>query len=145
MEIKLKPCPFCGAKAKVRRIKDSYKIMCAECGASSHRVHIQPWHDNKFVAQCQSAKAWNVRFAVENEPLALYELRRMKLKEWVWIEVLQPERFREGDSAYYRKCAQRYDDKAFSCGYPGITFDFPSEDYGKSWLAYRLKPEEGAQ
>ncbi len=79
-----------------------------------------------------------------NKPLTLDELREMDLKEWAWIEVLEPERFRETVSSYYRTCVQWYDDKAFSCGYPGITFDFFYEDYGKTWLAYRRKPEEGA-
>ncbi len=61
MEIKLKPCPFCGERGRVRKTKMGYRIVCAECGAASHCAVIQQWHDNKFVAQCQAAKAWNER------------------------------------------------------------------------------------
>lgn len=63
MKVKLKPCPFCGGKGRVRRLKEGYRIVCEECGASSHYVFIQRWHDSKSVAQCQAAKAWNSRIA----------------------------------------------------------------------------------
>lgn len=61
MELKLKPCPFCGGIGRIRKLKNGYRIVCGKCGASSHYVFIQPWHDNKFVAQCQAASAWNIR------------------------------------------------------------------------------------
>lgn len=48
----------------MRKLKNGYRIVCEECGGSSHYTFIQPWHDNKFVAQCQAAKAWNSRFNV---------------------------------------------------------------------------------
>lgn len=31
--------------------------------------------------------------------------------------------------------------KAFCCGYPGWSTGLPYADYGKTWLAYRTKPE----
>ena len=67
MELKLKPCPFCSGKGRVRKLKkNGYRIVCEECGASSHYAFVQPWHDNKFVAQCQAAKAWNSRDREDN-------------------------------------------------------------------------------
>lgn len=64
MELKLKPCPFCGGRGRVRKLERGYRIVCKECGGSSHYAFTQPWHDNKFVAQCQAAKAWNKRIEV---------------------------------------------------------------------------------
>lgn len=63
MDIKLKCCPFCGGRGRVRKLERGYRIVCEECGASSHYVYIKKWHDSKDVAQCQAAKAWNSRFA----------------------------------------------------------------------------------
>lgn len=77
MELILKPCPFCGGKGRVRKLKNGYRIVCKECGASSHYVFTQPWHDNKYVAQCQAAKAWNSRHVPINRPLTIAELRAM--------------------------------------------------------------------
>lgn len=66
MELKLKPCPFCGGRGRVRKLKNGYRIVCEECGGASHYAFIQPWHDNKSVAQCNVAKAWNLRNRVDN-------------------------------------------------------------------------------
>ena len=73
------------------------------------------------------------------EPLTLDELRKMPIRDWVWIEVFKS---KEAVSAYYRKYDGYKKDEIFWCGYPGLGFRFFYEDYGKSWLAYRQKPEE---
>ena len=75
-----------------------------------------------------------------NEPLTLDELREMPIRDWAWIEVLHS---KEAVSAYYRKYDGYKTDEIFWCGYPGLGFRFFYEDYGKTWLAYRQKPEEG--
>ena len=79
------------------------------------------------------------------EPLTLYELRQMPIRDWVWIEILNPDAFRSKEtvSAYYRKYDGYKTDEIFWCGYPGLGFGFDYADYGKTWLAYRRKPEEG--
>ena len=79
------------------------------------------------------------------EPLTLDELRQMPIRDWVWIEILNPDAFRSKEtvSAYYRKYDGYKKDEIFWCGYPGLGFRFFYEDYGKNWLAYRQKPEEG--
>ena len=79
-----------------------------------------------------------------NEPLTLDELREMPIRDWVWIDVLNPDAFRSKEtvSAYYRKYDGYKKDEIFWCGYPGLGFRFFYEDYGKTWLAYRQKPEE---
>ena len=78
------------------------------------------------------------------EPLTLGELRQMPIRDWVWIEILNPDAFRSKEtvSAYYRKYDGYKADEIFWCGYPGLGFGFDYADYGKTWLAYRQKPEE---
>ena len=78
-------------------------------------------------------------------PLTLDELREMPIRDWVWIEILNPDAFRSKEtvSAYYRKYDGYKKDEIFWCGYPGLGFGFDYADYGKTWLAYRQKPEEG--
>ena len=76
----------------------------------------------------------------KNEPLTLDELRQMPIRDWVWIDVLHS---KEDVSSYYRKYDGYKKDEIFWCGYPGLGFRFFYEDYGKTWLAYRQKPEEG--
>ena len=75
-----------------------------------------------------------------NEPLTLDELRQMPIRDWVWIDVFHS---KEAVSSYYRKYDGYKKDEIFWCGYPGLGFRFFYEDYGKTWLAYRHKPEEG--
>ena len=79
------------------------------------------------------------------EPLTLDELRQMPIRDWVWIEILNPDAFRSKEtvSAYYRKYDGYKKAEIFWCGYPGLGFGFDYVDYGKTWLAYRQKPEEG--
>lgn len=58
----LKPCPFCGGKAKIRKAgKDGYCVVCSECGARGERVVVKEWHDTKYIAQQQAKNAWNTR------------------------------------------------------------------------------------
>ena len=79
------------------------------------------------------------------EPLTLDDLRQMPIRDWVWIEILNPDAFRSKEtvSAYYRKYDGYKADEIFWCGYPGLGFGFDYADYGKTWQAYRQKPEEG--
>ena len=76
------------------------------------------------------------------EPLTLDELRQMPIRDWVWIDVFHS---KEAVSSYYRKYDGYKKDEIFWCGYPGLGFRFFYEDYGKTWLAYRQKPEEGTE
>ena len=73
------------------------------------------------------------------EPLTLDELRQMPIRDWVWIDVIHS---KEAVYSYYRKYDGYKKDEIFWCGYPGLGFRFFYEDYGKTWLAYRQKPEE---
>ena len=87
-----------------------------------------------------SALRQQERFGEVNKALTLEELRQMPIRDWVWIDVLHS---KEAVSSYYRKYDGYKKDEIFWCGYPGLGFRFFYEDYGKTWLAYRQKPEEG--
>lgn len=80
-----------------------------------------------------------------NDQLTLEELREMDLFEWLWIEVVCPSRmqvFRKIESAYYQVFEDYTDGDALCCGWPGLIHKFEYDDYGKTWLAYRRRPEE---
>lgn len=84
----------------------------------------------------------------ENKLLTLDELREMPLLEWLWIELIHPsdrQKFQKVKSAYYQIFEDYTDGDALCCGWTGLIHDFEYENYGKTWLAYRRKPEEGAK
>lgn len=80
-----------------------------------------------------------------NEPLTLEQMRQMDTdmenRPWVWIEVLKPFKYELKTSAYYQVQSDCTHDRAFCCGYPGLGFAFDYDDFGKTWLTYRRKPE----
>lgn len=78
-----------------------------------------------------------------NPPLTLDELRKMVLEDWLWIEILIPSAFRRTKPGYYQIHSDFTKGEALCCGWPGTIFEFEYEDYGKTWLAYRRKPQEG--
>lgn len=73
-----------------------------------------------------------------NDPLTLDELREMD-REPVWV--CNPADIRWGHYALVRN--DRFDGPEYNyCAYAvGVSWSF--SDYGKTWLAYRRKPEEG--
>ena len=104
------------------------------------------WPDSRYTILREaldmaiSALRQQERFGEVNKALTLDELRQMPIRNWVWIDVLHS---KEAVSSYYRKYDGYKKDEIFWCGYPGLGFRFFYEDYGKTWLAYRQKPEEG--
>ena len=59
-EIELKPCPFCGGKAKFKDIgarKTAISVGCATCCASSRIILISA----EYCANERAAKDWNRR------------------------------------------------------------------------------------
>ena len=93
----------------------------------------------EFYKLAESALRQQETVTNRNEPLTMDELREMPIRDWVWIDVLH---LKEAISSYYRKYDGYKKDEIFWCGYPGLGFRFFYEDYGKTWLAYRQKPEE---
>lgn len=120
----LKPCPHCDGKSAVVNFMpgkpDGYwQGVCRKCGMRTK------YHQTRQDA----ISAMNRRAQPDNAPLTLEELRGME-GEPVWVEVL-------GDKAWWIviRSAER---GKLTTDYGGW-FDF--KDYGKTWLAYRRKPE----
>ncbi len=138
MNEKLKSCPFCEGEAKQYLSVCSW-VECKKCGVKTPQYQF----DNQSIA------AWNTRAADENPVLTIEELQKinddMENRPWVWIEVL-PERSKYSsvhiESAYYQAHSDYTEGEAFCCGYPGLGFHFEYEEYGKTWLAYKRKPED---
>ncbi|WP_040662485.1 Lar family restriction alleviation protein [Oscillibacter ruminantium] len=133
----LKPCPCCDADNPFKRAipevgipsgDSGYRvtIKCRDCGCSITR-----WALKKAWAIESAEAAWNRRAQPDNAPLTLDELRGMD-GEPVYIVG----RLYGGWTVPWRNAAKyiaRCPDEANISHYP--------KDYGKTWLAYRTKPE----
>ena len=73
-EYSLKPCPFCGGKARIGYFTETagiayavtYKysyVECIECGSKTHNVIVSAEHCSNDLA----VKAWNKRVSDGNE------------------------------------------------------------------------------
>jgi hypothetical protein len=126
-------CPYCAHEfdwgGYWRRGKF---IDCPECGKEMY-----VWQNIEYVACTKDFNA-DEYYAMETSDgrLSINELQNMPLHEWVWIEVLAPFESKDKISAYYRKQVDYSRGMAFCCGYPGLSFSFDYNEYGKSWVAY---------
>ncbi len=77
----------------------------------------------------------------KNVPLTETQIRELKLREWLYVEVIG-RCCGKCESAYYQVQPDYSHGEALCCGYPGLGFEFDYCDYGKTWLAYRHKPKE---
>jgi hypothetical protein len=128
----LKPCPFCGGEARVMQYgEQEYLPTCNDC----HCIL-----DYCFLCEEDAVETWNRRTQpkgveidtvkpveidqFKNAPLTLEELRGMDGPVWVCYqqETWGP---------------QHPNADNLTCSRYKFTFD----NYGKTWLAYRRKPE----
>jgi len=129
MDIKLKPCPFCGKQAEVffepneSDSNDECKWVvvcngCASCGGY--------WKEKE-----KSIDAWNCRNELENKPLSLEELKQRDTTPVYCIGIKNAALTGYGlvDTA-----DKRIND--FCCDF------WPFEDYEKEYIAYDHKPEQ---
>ena len=110
-------CPYCGNLIAYNSYFDAF--YCSECGG---------FFKQATVMECNNL----------NEPLTLDELRKMD-GEPVWVVCLKPERYYEPPIGW------RIIEKSIVDTF-GVWNDsscLAERDYGKTWLAYRQKPEEG--
>ena len=63
-EYYLKPCPFCGGKAKLQHIYryNQARVYCSKCGASTMEQTVT------FSDASAAADFWNTRVEVSNDP-----------------------------------------------------------------------------
>lgn len=134
MTEKLKSCPFCPGEAAIVNFKPHqpegyWQVMCRKCGIKTR------YHQGKYDA----VKAWNTRAGDENPPLTLEELRQME-GEPVYIIYNA-----DGDGMW--RIFHQIDDNFGADSGPGEYAKFEDGSsleawkYGKTWLAYRRKPE----
>lgn len=130
MNEKLTNCPFCGGEVATMNFKpgrpDGYwQANCKKCGTKT----------KYYQTEDEAIAAWNTRAADENPPLTYEELQNME-NEPVWL---------------IPKCGEPYwDIVRTDCGYeyPIVYFQntrfgaYQKNGYGKTWLAYRRKPED---
>ncbi len=143
---KLKACPFCGNtnSLNIDVDDDVFAVNCnwkeGGCGATGGYRYTEE----------EAIEVWNNRPVDKKPPLTIEELKEisadMENCSWVWIEILPDYKiykpYSETESAYYRVQKDYTKGESLCCGYPGFGFYFKYEDYGETWLAYRIKPEE---
>lgn len=127
--VELKPCPFCGGEARAHEKGYGYDhkgfVVCA-CGAQM----VCQYDGNSHPVE-SAVENWNRRAEPPNPPLTLEELHGM-IEEPVWIE--------SPDMPNLHGWAINYglDPDVMYIQYAEIGLD----TYGKTWLAYRRRPEE---
>ena len=79
MNYKLKPCPFCGGKAKLSEDKDYqiYSVNCTECDAGT----------NSYGIKRDATDAWNKRIEPTFTPDELDAIRRNVRDRWAEREL----------------------------------------------------------
>ena len=140
MTEKLKPCPFCGSNVKID-MDDFYMFCCDNCGAG---VVFAKVFEDGTAGDCdreESIAAWNTRVEEENPPLTLDELRQMD-GEPIWCIHIESGMYTGWHIIVVNKPFQ--DENTFQVLQPleSGTHRHYLAHYGKTWLAYRRKPEE---
>lgn len=128
MKTGLKPRPSCGEEAETVETtffdRLTYRIRCKDCHFSTD------FYDTREGAE----RTWNRRYEPPNEPLTLDELRKMD-GEPVWITFInQPS---AGFWDIVETCWELF--HALHLKTYGA---LPLEKIGKTWLAYRRRPEK---
>lgn len=129
--MELNPCPFCGSTRIFYERYGSpagerWRCWCTECLAG-----IDPGTAQEVG---QVREMWNRRPVLPNDPLTLEQLREMD-GEPVWVVPLN-----DFDILPANYLVNAYEEQIVVDKF-GAYLDF--EDYGKTWLAYRRRPEEG--
>ena len=129
-KLQMKPCPRCGGKGLIYYEGPKYYYAeCEDCPIELHEIYFSPE---------SAADAWNYRAEKPNAPLTLEELREMagepvwvstgRLSEWCIVHSCHSDDVIGGGVIMTRRTAEKR--------------TYPYADCGKTWLAYRRKPEE---
>ena len=127
------PCPFCGGESLLR---DRYINGAAN---TKHYIrecrHCKATFANWYRSIKKANEAWNRRAQPDNEPLTLEQLREAKDGAPLWMAY--------EDGAYGEWGLVCYNRDSFTV--VGLHEHHKPDDYGKTWLAYRRKPERSEQ
>lgn len=145
MTEELKPCPFCGKKVAI--VTNCVEIegcenfeSCANCGWKCVVCNAIDGGCGASGGYADSEEKaitkWNTRASDENPPLTLDELRQMEGKP-VWVVDMIP----KYNNGWYALVSQL--DTTFFA--QAINSTKWGKDYGKTWVAYRRKPEEARE
>lgn len=134
----LKPCPFCGSKAKLEWISpiSEYVVECRQCGMGSSP---EVAYKNKE----ELVRLWNHRPAPENQPLTLDQLRQME-GEPVWTVTRGLESSGRWELIEFSKCKFKGREVITLANIDEGQYDGFADTYGKTWMAYARKPEQEA-
>lgn len=144
---KLKSCPFCGGEAKIEDWTCAYEIgtsiRCSTCGAAIHEgiEDGDGCHDRAVKAwnrRAQDTEARRRRAEQNPKSLTLDELRKMD-GEPVWIDYM------DGFATWRIIESVDNPDKPYARIHFYETIWKHLFDYGKTWLAYRTKPERSGE
>lgn len=139
--MELKPCPFCGGKARLighRDIENSVYGYSTRCTGNGCCLDI---HTRIYESSNDAIEARNHRAAPTNNPLTLEELKQMD-GEPVWTVTIGIDgsgRWELVKETVLRICPYRAV-LTMTNMEDGET-DYEFDTYGKTWLAYRHKPE----
>jgi len=144
MSEKLLPCPFCGGEATIQQDtryprygkKDTVKAYEPICINPSCLIYKAD--SIYFLSEKEAITAWNNR-TQPNEPLSLDELKQMDgCPVWTVTNGV------EGSGRW--EIVDSVNDKYIRlCNPADESYDCKIDTYTKTWLAYRNKPEEGAE
>lgn len=138
--MELKPCPFCGStRIFYERYEgpagERWRCWCAECLAG-----IDP---GTAQAAGQVREMWNRRVEPPNDPLTLEQLREMD-GEPVWLVGADDAEIERNGYAVVDFRIWGRENAPVIFWFGSATEDEPApERYGKTWKAYRRRPEEG--
>lgn len=59
---KIKPCPFCGGYAKLRKFGQAYAVKCGQCGAQGRWEYREKHHTTPCITQNLAIDDWNMRY-----------------------------------------------------------------------------------
>lgn len=79
MNVKLKPCPFCGDLLDVRMLRegDFWRVMCDSCGATS---------DGGNISEAGARAYWNSRISDNRQIAILLKLIRDFSEHNAWLK-----------------------------------------------------------
>lgn len=138
MSDKLLPCPFCGGEAEYYGECDMVWVRCSRYGCYAEMI-------SRFDEPEDAVAAWNRRTLPPPTPLTVEQLRD-RIGEPVWVVYLNSN----------TKCWKTISritpptpvtDEIIGGLVMGVGFGDGAmlRDYGKTWIAYDRKPEEGSQ